>query len=73
MATPLPGAVVDVWHCDAQGVYSGVVDQAGGFTTEGMKFLAATRSQTRVGTPNFTTIYPGWYSGRAVHIHFKVR
>jgi protocatechuate 3,4-dioxygenase beta subunit len=25
------------------------------------------------GTARFTTIYPGWYPGRTVHIHFKIR
>jgi len=68
---PLAGAIVDVWHCDAQGVYSDVSD--GGFNTVGRKFLRGYQVSDANGTASFTTIYPGWYSGRAVHIHFKVR
>jgi len=70
---PLAGAVVDIWHCDAQGVYSGFTDQAEGFVTEGMQFLRGYQVTDENGTVQFTTIYPGWYTGRAVHIHFKIR
>jgi len=68
---PLNGAIVDVWHCDAQGVYSDVSDM--GFNTVGKKFLRGYQVTDANGVASFTTIYPGWYSGRAVHIHFKVR
>ena len=69
--TPLEGAQVDVWHCDAAGVYSDVQDR--GFTSTGQKFLRGYQLTDANGQATFTTIYPGWYSGRAVHIHFKVR
>ena len=69
--TPIEGAQVDVWHCDAQGVYSGVSDQ--GFDTTGQKFLRGYQLTDATGKAQFTTIYPGWYSGRAVHIHFMIR
>ena len=68
---PLANAIVDVWHCDAQGVYSDVSDT--GFNSVGQKFLRGYQVTDAGGTAKFTTIYPGWYSGRAVHIHFKVR
>ncbi len=68
---PLEGAQVDVWHCDAAGVYSDVQDR--GFTSTGQKFLRGYQLTDSNGQTTFTTIYPGWYSGRAVHIHFKVR
>lgn len=68
---PLEGAQVDVWHCDAAGVYSDVQDR--GFTSTGQKFLRGYQLTDANGQATFTTIYPGWYSGRAVHIHFKVR
>jgi len=68
---PLAGAVVDVWHCDARGVYSDVEDP--GFDTRGRKFLRGHQVTDADGAARFTTIYPGWYRGRAVHIHFKVR
>jgi protocatechuate 3,4-dioxygenase beta subunit len=67
----LEGAIVDVWHCDALGVYSDVSDA--GFNTVGKKFLRGYQVTNASGVATFTTIYPGWYSGRAVHIHFKIR
>jgi protocatechuate 3,4-dioxygenase beta subunit len=69
--TPLEGALVDVWHCDALGVYSDVRDP--GFDTVGQKFLRGYQVTDAKGVAAFTTIYPGWYPGRTVHIHFKVR
>jgi len=62
---------VDVWHCDAAGQYSDVSDA--GFNTVGQKFLRGSQVTDANGIATFTTIYPGWYSGRTVHIHFKVR
>src|SRR5215207_5184598 len=71
---PLAGAVVDVWHCDALGEYSGVEDNAAGdFDTRGETFLRGYQVTDETGTARFTTIYPGWYRGRAVHIHFMIR
>jgi protocatechuate 3,4-dioxygenase beta subunit len=69
--TPISGAVVDVWHCDADGVYSDVQDP--GFNTLGKKYLRGYQVTDASGRAKFTTIYPGWYRGRAVHIHFTVR
>ncbi|RIK45536.1 MAG: intradiol ring-cleavage dioxygenase [Chloroflexi bacterium] len=68
---PYAGAVVDIWHCDALGVYSDVSD--GRNNTVGQKFLRGYQVTDDAGIATFTTIYPGWYSGRAVHIHFKIR
>jgi protocatechuate 3,4-dioxygenase beta subunit len=67
----LAGAQVDVWHCDALGTYSDVRD--GGFNTVGLKYLRGYQVTDASGLASFTTIYPGWYSGRAVHVHFKIR
>jgi protocatechuate 3,4-dioxygenase beta subunit len=69
--TPIEGAQVDVWHCDAQGVYSGVSDRS--FDTSGQKFLRGYQLTNANGGVQFLTIYPGWYSGRTVHIHFTIR
>ena len=68
---PLAGALVDIWQCDAQGVYSDVSDPS--FNTSGKKFLRGYQTTDANGMVKFTTIYPGWYQGRAVHIHFKIR
>jgi protocatechuate 3,4-dioxygenase beta subunit len=69
--SPLQGATVDVWQCDALGVYSDASDP--GFNTRGKKFLRGYQVTDAGGSTSFLTIYPGWYQGRAVHIHFKVR
>jgi protocatechuate 3,4-dioxygenase beta subunit len=71
--TPLAGAVVDVWQCDAHGVYSGVRDFSGRFDTTGKQFLRGHQLTDADGRARFLTIYPGSYPGRAVHVHFKVR
>jgi protocatechuate 3,4-dioxygenase beta subunit len=68
---PLPAAQVDLWQCDADGVYSDVTDRS--FRTVGQRFLRGYQMTDGKGTVRFTTIYPGWYPGRTVHIHFKVR
>jgi protocatechuate 3,4-dioxygenase beta subunit len=65
---PLADAQVDVWHCDALGAYSGVEAN-----TVGQTFLRGFQRTDADGLAQFTTIYPGWYTGRAVHIHFKIR
>ena len=64
---PIKGASVDIWHCDAAGVYSGFGAGAASRT-----FLRGTQMTDANGLAMFTTIYPGWYQGRAVHIHVKV-
>ena len=81
----LPDAAVDVWHCDADGIYSGFVDASTGAnappggggsraaqTGDGTTFLRGTQVTDATGLAEFATIYPGWYRGRAVHIHTKV-
>lgn len=69
--SPLRNAQVDVWQCDALGIYSDVNDP--GFNTVGQKFLRGYQLTDDLGRARFTTIYPGWYQGRTVHIHFKIR
>ena len=65
---PIRGAAVDVWHCDAGGTYSGFAQEG----TEGETFMRGIQRTDRKGVARFTTIYPGWYSGRTVHIHVQV-
>ena len=64
---PIKGAVVDIWHADAAGNYSGF-----GSDTSSRTFLRGIQKTDKNGLALFTTIYPGWYQGRAVHIHVKV-
>ncbi|MFG1696267.1 hypothetical protein [Nonomuraea sp. NPDC049309] len=88
---PLPGAAVEVWHCDASGLYSGAERQSrlvltGGdkvrirpgtvFTditpSDGRRYLRGVQLADRDGIVRFTTIWPGWYPGRTVHVHVMV-
>jgi protocatechuate 3,4-dioxygenase beta subunit len=62
---PIEDAAVDVWHCDAEGVYSGVQGDSG-------TFLRGVQMTGADGVASFRTIVPGWYTGRAVHVHLKV-
>jgi protocatechuate 3,4-dioxygenase beta subunit len=64
---PLRGAAVDIWHADAAGNYSGF-----GAGASSRTFLRGIQKTDASGVAVFTTIYPGWYQGRAVHIHVKV-
>ena len=64
---PIANALVDIWHCDAAGVYSDVDD------ARGRKFLRGYQVSDNGGRVSFMTIFPGWYPGRTAHIHFKVR
>ena len=70
---PLPGATVDVWHCDALGVYSGEDHPMNHERTGGQTWLRGYQTSDADGLANFETIVPGWYPSRAPHIHFKVR
>ena len=64
---PISDAQVDIWHANYQGVYSGVESYTG------TNFLRGYQITNDNGTVQFNTIYPGWYEGRAIHIHVKVR
>lgn len=66
---PRSGVMVDIWHCDALGKYSDVASEA----TAGKDFLRGYQMTDNSGRAVFKTVYPGWYNGRAVHIHFKLR
>jgi protocatechuate 3,4-dioxygenase beta subunit len=63
--TAIAGADVEVWHCDAGGVYSGVQGDRG-------HFLRGHQKTGATGVASFLTLYPGWYRGRTPHIHLKV-
>ena len=67
--SPFTGAQVDVWQANYQGIYS---DEAAEGTV-GKKFLRGYQVTDENGAVQFTTVYPGWYSGRTVHIHFRIR
>ncbi|WP_405685974.1 intradiol ring-cleavage dioxygenase [Streptomyces sp. NBC_01387] len=103
--TPLRKAAVDIWHCDALGIYSGYesASQGGGTPptgpppsgaptgappsggpgggggggghvepTDDKRYLRGTWLTDQHGYVEFRTVFPGWYQGRAVHVHTKV-
>jgi len=97
--SPLKNAVLDIWHCDALGVYSGFTANSpdggpGGFggpggpppafgfrgrgggprsrQSDATRFLRGVQLSDQDGLTEFATLYPGWYFGRAIHIHVKV-
>jgi protocatechuate 3,4-dioxygenase beta subunit len=65
--SPIKGAAVDIWHADAAGNYSGF-----GAGASSRTFMRGIQKTDANGVAQFTTVYPGWYMGRAVHIHVKV-
>ncbi len=71
---PLPGARVDVWHCDAAGNYSGYAQQGSdrALDTRGETFMRGTQMTGADGAVRFRTIWPGWYRGRTPHVHYIV-
>ena len=69
----LAGALVDVWHCDKDGYYS----EYGGSGMQSVNFqrvdfLRGRQTTDANGLAAFTTIFPGWYSGRAPHVHVHI-
>jgi protocatechuate 3,4-dioxygenase beta subunit len=80
--TPLKGAAVDIWHCDATGIYSGFEHASAGANggppggnagpTDKDTFLRGIQLTNALGYCQFQTIYPGWYTGRTTHIHVMV-
>ena len=67
---PVSGAVVDIWQCDALGRYSEYAQP--GYDGTGDTFLRGLQTTDASGRVTFTTIFPGWYAGRATHIHVEV-
>jgi len=83
--TPVPDAIFEIWHCDAEGLYSGFEaaslaanggsrgrGSGGGGAMDAKRYLRGAQVTDANGIAVITTIYPGWYTGRSVHIHAKV-
>ena len=69
---PQAGAYVDIWHANAQGAYSDV-SGSGNPNNVGVDWLRGYQVSDAKGAVTFTTIFPGWYTGRTIHIHFRIR
>jgi protocatechuate 3,4-dioxygenase beta subunit len=72
VCSPVSGAYVDIWHCNALGAYSDV-SGSGNPNTIGQRWLRGYQVSDAHGNVRFLTVYPGWYMGRTVHIHFRIR
>lgn len=68
--SPVANANVEIWQCDASGNYSEYAQP--GYNGTGQTFLRGLQTTDASGRVAFTTVYPGWYAGRATHIHVKV-
>ncbi len=74
--TPVPGATVDIWHSGFDGVYSAFgsgVCNPDSLDVANEMFCRGVQMTNEKGLATFLTIFPGWYSGRSVHIHFTIR
>lgn len=65
---PVKDAIVDIWHCNKDGVYSDFA----GENTAGQKWLRGYQKTDAEGKCTFQTIFPGWYNGRLTHLHGKL-
>ncbi|MEV3907663.1 intradiol ring-cleavage dioxygenase [Streptomyces canus] len=80
--TPVKGAAVEIWHCDAWGYYSGYTtanpggsapaESEDGSTANDNTYLRGYQIANANGVVKFETIFPGWYTPRTCHIHVKV-
>ncbi len=70
--SPLQNAWVDIWHANGAGSYSDV-SGSGNPNNVGQKWLRGYQITDGHGNVRFITVYPGWYIGRAVHIHVRIR
>jgi protocatechuate 3,4-dioxygenase beta subunit len=83
---PLEGYLIEVWHCDRSGVYSGDTSSSDDTTTFAGSFCTGGDSAAETSTwfrgemttdasgrINLKSCFPGWYAGRTIHIHFRVR
>ena len=74
--TPVPSAEVDLWHTGSNGVYSAFASgicNPNKLDVVSMRFCRGTQATDAKGRVDFSTIFPGWYTGRSIHIHFTVR
>lgn len=74
---PIENAIVDIWHCDATGLYSGFESASqggpgGGGRSDERTYLRGAQATNSEGIAEFRTIYPGKYPGRTTHLHAKV-
>jgi protocatechuate 3,4-dioxygenase beta subunit len=65
---PIEGAIVDIWQCDSDGIYSNFKQE----NTVNQTWLRGYQKTDKKGECSFISIFPGWYTGRITHLHVKV-
>ena len=75
--TPVPDAQIDIWHSGSNGIYSayatGTICNPGSMNVQSQMFCRGVQVTSAMGRADFNTVFPGWYTGRTIHIHFTVR
>jgi protocatechuate 3,4-dioxygenase beta subunit len=75
--TPVPDASIDIWHSGSEGIYSayatGTICNPGTQNVLSQMFCRGVQTTDAAGRADFSTVFPGWYTGRTIHIHFTVR
>jgi protocatechuate 3,4-dioxygenase beta subunit len=75
--TPVPNAIIDIWHSGSAGIYSayatGTVCNPGTDDVKTEMFCRGVQMTNEQGRSDFSTVFPGWYKGRTIHVHFTVR
>jgi protocatechuate 3,4-dioxygenase beta subunit len=74
--TPLPNATIDIWHSGSQGIYSayamGTICNPGSENVLSDMFCRGVQQSDANGRCDFDSVFPGWYKGRTIHVHFTV-
>jgi protocatechuate 3,4-dioxygenase beta subunit len=74
---PVPDATIDIWHSGSEGIYSafatGTICNPGSQNVMTKTFCRGVQTTDATGRVDFSTVFPGWYTGRTIHIHFTVR
>jgi protocatechuate 3,4-dioxygenase beta subunit len=75
--TPVPNASIDIWHSGSDGIYSayatGTICNPGTVDVRSKMFCRGVLTTNEMGRADFSTVFPGWYTGRTIHIHFTIR
>ena len=74
---PVPDASIDIWHSGSDGIYSayatGTICNPGTMDVKSQMYCRGVQTTDAMGRADFSTVFPGWYTGRTIHIHFTIR
>lgn len=71
---PVAGTIVEIWHTNHTGGYSGQIHRMcnNDAADVNKQFFRGYQRTDKDGVARFDSCYPGWYRGRAVHVHFRI-